>query len=59
MIPKQGEQWMLKSDNRKVLLISYINCNDFVGYREASWMKRDYGTLNLETFLERYEMSQQ
>lgn len=53
--PKTGETWALKTNPAKTLVISYLNCLDIVGFHDAKHMKRPYGTLKLDTFLERYQ----
>ena len=53
--PASGQKWRLKSDHKKVLIVSYTNCNDIVGFSGAEWRKRSYGTLRLDLFLQRYE----
>lgn len=53
--PALNQVWCLKTDPSKTLRVSYVNSLNIVGYHDAKYMKRDYGTLRLDLFLKRYQ----
>ena len=53
--PVPGQQWRLKSDPSKVLAVKWVS-HGIVGYSDAYWRERTYGTRRLDLFLKWFEL---
>ena len=53
--PVPGQQWRLKSDPNKVLAVKWVS-HGIVGYSDAYWRERTYGTRRLDLFLKWFEL---